>query len=481
MIINNSYYQLGQSFFKEQKPEKVTNPTLIAFNAKLAKNLDLNLKEDEKYLANIFSGNKLIANSKPISLAYSGHQFGHFAPQLGDGRAILLGEITDKKNQIFDIQLKGSGKTFFSRNGDGKCPLDAAIKEYIISEAMHFLKIPTTRSLAIIKSDDLIQRENLKPASVITRIAKSHIRIGTFQYFAYQNDLKNLKILANYTINRHYPQCYKQKNPYLALLKSVLKSQAKLVSSWMSIGFIHGVMNTDNTAISGQTIDYGPCAFMDEYNKNQSFSYIDKMGRYGFSNQKNIILWNLIKFAETILPLINSDIKKSIEIAQKELNQFPDIFDKIYFKKMAQKIGIFDFKESDKDLIIKFLDILEENKIDFTNGFRSLSKVLLHKADFDIKNDKYQQWQNSWITRLKESNSNLQETAKKMQKINPILIPRNHIVDNIIKQALLENNFSQLTEFLKIIEKPFSEKEEHQQYYLPPKEHEKIINTFCGT
>jgi uncharacterized protein YdiU (UPF0061 family) len=479
--ISNSYYDLGDDFYKKQNPDQVNNPKLVIFNKKLAKDLNFTLSDDQRDLAEIFSGNKLLPNSKPISLAYAGHQFGHFVLQLGDGRAVLLGEVRDKNNNLFDIQLKGSGRTFFSRSGDGKCPLDAVIREYAVSEAIYHLKIATTRSLAIVVLDEFIQRENLTPAAIVTRIAKSHIRIGTFQYFAARGDIKNLKILADYAINRHYPKSIDQKNPYLSLFTSVMKAQADLVSSWMSAGFIHGVMNSDNVTISGQTIDYGPCAFMDEYESDKVFSFIDKRGRYRFSNQNKIILWNLVKFAEAILPLIDSDIKKAIKIVEKELRKFPNLFEQIYFKKMAKKIGIFDFKEEDKTLIENFLNILENNQIDFTNGFRILSKILLGQEDFYVKNDKYCDWYKIWIERLKDQKITYEEIAKKMDKINPILIPRNHIIAEIIHKSVIENDYNELKEFLEAIKNPFTENKKYQKYYSPPKEGQRVGNTFCGT
>ncbi len=482
MNIINSYYELGSDFYKKQNPEKIKNPELIIFNKSLAEKLNIDIDSSERYLADIFSGNKLLPNSKPISLAYAGHQFGHFVPQLGDGRAVLLGEVKDK-NISQDVQLKGSGRTFFSRSGDGKCPLSAAIREYIVGEAMYFLKIPTARSIAIVKSDEIIQREELVPAGIVTRIAKSHIRIGTFEYFAARGDIKNLKILADYAINKHFPKYNNKNNNYLNFLRSVIKLQAELVSSWMSVGFIHGVMNTDNITISGQTIDYGPCAFMDEYESNKVFSFIDKMGRYGFSNQKNVILWNLVKFTEAILPLIDNDINQAVMISEEELNKFPNLFDKIYYKKMARKIGIFDFKNDlkDKELIDSFLSILEKNKIDFTNGFRILSKVLLQESSFYIEDNQYLNWQNEWRRRLNHQNLDLNKISQKMDKVNPILIPRNHIIADIIQKSVFENDYSKFHEILQAIRHPFSENKKYTNYYEPPKECDKVVNTFCGT
>jgi len=480
MKLQNSYFKLPKNFYKEQTPDKIKHPELILFNKKLARELNLELDKDPKNLAQIFSGNKLLKNSKPISLAYAGHQFGNFVPQLGDGRAILLGEIINNKKQIFDIQLKGSGKTFFSRNGDGKCTINAAIREYLMSEAMHYLKVPTTRALALTKSNEFVQREISLLGAKFIRIAKSHIRIGTFEYFAAQGDLKNVKILANYSIQRHYSKLKNHKNPYLSFLKEIIKSQAQLVSSWMSIGFIHGVMNTDNTSISGQTIDYGPCAFLDEYEKDKVFSYIDRYGRYGFSNQKNIILWNLSMLASCILPLINLNTKKATEIANKELSKFEKIFDGFYYQKMAKKIGLFNFNNSDQELIDQFLTILEKNKIDFTNGFRILSAVLDGK-DFYVKNNEYQNWQEKWQKRVNQQNLTKTQIITKMNKINPAIIPRNHIVERIINKAAQNNDFSEMKSFLKILEKPFIQTKENEIYSKPPQENERVINTFCGT
>ena len=483
MTIINSYYNLGQAFYKKQIPNKIKNPELLLFNQELAKELNLEVHYNLENLNNIFSGNKLLYNSKPISLAYAGHQFGYFIPRLGDGRAILLGEIRDKKNYLFDIQLKGSGRTFFSRNGDGKCPLDSAIKEYIISEAMYFLQVSTTRSLAIVKSDELIQRDDLIPASVITRIAKSHIRIGTFEYFASRDDTKNMKILVDYTMNRHFSKYNYLYNKYLNLLKSVIKVQIELVTSWMSIGFIHGVMNTDNTSICGQTLDYGPCAFMDEYESNKVFSFIDRNGRYSFSNQRNIILWNITRFAETLLPFIDNDIKKAIKIVEEELNQFLTMFDDVYYRKMAKKLGILRIinEKEDRALVTDYLRILESNKIDFTNGFRKLSKELLQKSGDNRKNNTNCYWYKKWIQRLLEQKIDLKKIATNMNQVNPILIPRNHIVANITQESVYNQDYRMLKEFLEAIKNPFVEKKEYNEYYDPVVTSKRVVNTFCGT
>ena len=478
--LDNSYYDLGLDFFKPQHPNHIDKPKLVLFNNDLAKNFNLGNKISDADLANIFCGNILLPNSKPIALAYAGHQFGNFVPQLGDGRAVLLGEIKNKKNQIYDIALKGSGQTYFSRSGDGKYPLNAAIKEYIFSEALHYLKIPAARSLALVATNEFVNRSDVNQGSVITRIAKSHIRIGTFEYFAAKNDFNNVKKIADYSIKRHFPQCLEVQNIYLSLLKKVIKSQAELVSSWMSVGFIHGVMNTDNIAICKDTIDFGPCAFMDEYHQNKTFSYIDKRGRYSYSNQRNIILWNLTRFAETILPLIDVDIKKAVKLAEAELNKFENIFDKIYYSKMMSKIGIFNFEKGDEILIKEFLEILQSNQLDFTNSFRNLSEILVNNK-IDDKNHDLKIWRKKWLGRLSQQNLGSEKIAIKMNKINPILIPRNHLVEKIINKSINDNSFCELKEFVKALKKPFIYNEYFKEYYRMPTQEEQVHHTFCGT
>ncbi|MFT6077353.1 MAG: hypothetical protein ACJA02_000304 [Myxococcota bacterium] len=465
--LQNTYANLPAQFYSPQDPEYVENPELILFNHKLAKEFDLSETSNS---AEIFCGNKLLNNSKPISQAYSGHQFGHFSPILGDGRAILLGEVSNKKDQIFDIQLKGAGRTAYSRNGDGKYPLGPAIREYLVSEAMHSLKISTSRTLALVATNQPVYREKTAKGAVLTRISTSHIRIGTFEYFSSKGDLENIKILADYAIDRHYLECLNCKNPYLEFLKEVIKKQVQLVSDWMSVGFIHGVMNTDNVAISGQTLDFGPCAFLDEYKKDQVFSFIDKRGRYSFSNQRNIILWNLTRFAESILPLIDSDISEAVKLAEIELNKFPQMFDDLYFSKMAGKIGIFDVKLEDHELIEEFLEILEKNNLDFTNSFRNLPE-----------NCPDEDWQKKWRNRIDQQELGEEEIFIKMNKINPAFIPRNHLIEKAIRKAADENDFNETKKLLEILQNPFDKIDGFNDYYLPARNEEKIGNTFCGT
>ncbi|MBT4922439.1 MAG: YdiU family protein [Rickettsiales bacterium] len=480
MQLDNSYQALPEDFYKAQLPDHIKTPRLRVFNKKLAQTLNLPLDLSEAGLAEIFSGNKLLKGSKPIALAYAGHQFGHFSPSLGDGRAVLLGEVLDKKKQKFDLQLKGSGPTFFARRGDGRYPLGPAIREYIISEAMHHLRVPTTRSLALITTGEFVQRETLMPGAILTRVAESHIRIGTFEYFSARGDYKNLKILADYAIDRHYPICKNQKAPYLSLFRKVLQNQAKLVSSWLSIGFIHGVMNTDNTAISGQTLDYGPCAFIDEYQRDASFSFIDKAKRYSFTNQRDIILWNLAKLAEALLPLIDNDTKQAIAIVTKELNSFNKYFDQCYSKKMSQKIGLFDTQENDAELISEFLQILENNQADFTINFRSLSTAL-ETGEHLMKNSEYEHWVKKWKKRIIQQTLSVDVIINKMNKINPLYIPRNHITQDIIQKSLETNNFNDMQNFLKILKNPFKEQANSKYYQTPPNQSQKVQHTFCGT
>lgn len=456
-MLQHDYLKLGSDFYRKQHPDKINAPTLRVFNEELAHFLNLTIDNPQE----VFSGNQLLAGSKPLSLAYAGHQFGHFVPQLGDGRAVLLGQAKAQNGELFDVQLKGSGQTAFSRNGDGKCPLSAAIREYVVSEAMHYLHIPTTRSLALVESDQLIYRDDLTPSAVITRIAKSHIRVGSFEYFAARGDIANVKKLADYVMNRHYGQC----DSYLSLLSQVIKNQADLVSSWMSVGFIHGVMNTDNMLICGQTIDYGPCAFLDEYDENQCFSFIDKMGRYRFGNQKNIALWNLTRFGEAILPLIDDDLDKAVVLAQEELDGFCALFDGFYYDKMARKIGIEQVQEGDKELVDDFLTILQKHKMDYTNSFRNLSHMTF----------KDKQWQERWLTRLQSQNVDAMQVVDNMNGVNPVLIPRNHLVAQVIEGDI------DLQEFLKALKDPFARKEQYEKYYREVDDSNRVFNTFCGT
>ena len=482
----NTYSKLPKDFYEEIKPKPVANPKLIEFNQELSKFLNINsaaINSEEAKL--IFSGNYLTKGSKPIAMAYAGHQFGNFVPQLGDGRAVLIGEIIAKNGERFDIQLKGSGKTAFSRQGDGRSPLGPVIREYLVSEAMHYLGIKSTRSLAITTTGETVLREEPLQGGVLTRVASSHIRIGTFEYFFYRKDYKSLRKLADYTLARHFPK-YNEDKPYEFLLIKVIKSQAELVARWMSIGFIHGVMNTDNTLISGETIDYGPCAFMDQFNPNKVFSYIDVTGRYSYINQGKIMLWNLSKFAECMLPLLKKNFDDSKQKAVECLKVYPKYFEENWLREMRKKLGLTKIIKDDKDLIDDFFKLIKKNNLDFTMSFRNLSKTLTEEEiDFYQKKTKnpleIKQWFSRWDKRLQLENFKKSLIAKKMRKINPIYIPRNHLVESAINQAVMNNDFSKMRELLKVIREPFVERVLNLKFALPPKPHEVVSNTFCGT
>lgn len=477
---DNSYAKLPNHFYSKTPPVPVKKPSLIQLNQRLAKELALNIKElkSEKG-AQLFSGNFIAPGSETIALAYAGHQFGNFVPQLGDGRAVLLGEITNKKGQRFDIQLKGSGQTPFSRRGDGRAALGPVIREYIVSEAMHTLNIRTTRSLAFITTGEPVFRETALPGAIITRIASSHIRIGTFEYFAVRGDLEALKTLGDYTIARHYPKCEGKENPYIALLKEVIDAQAKLIASWMHIGFIHGVMNTDNTSIAGETIDYGPCAFMDEYNPGQVFSSIDSQGRYAYVNQPYIAQWNLARFAQAILPLLDENIENAVEVAEELISTFPPIYKSYWQDGMRKKLGLFTKGDNDAELIDELLNIMHKNQADFTNIFRQLSNLNELKGKFNYP--EFHVWEHKWKQRLYQENKSPEEHIDLMRSVNPAFIPRNHIIEAVIKAAIEDNNFSPMEEMISVLSNPYNDQPEFIRYTIPPLPEEKVAATFCGT
>ena len=423
---DNSYSKLSKTFKEDIKPTPVHEPELVILNEELAKNLNLNFSGiDKKKLAEIFSGNSLPDGTNSIAQAYAGHQFGHFT-MLGDGRAVLLGEHLVNKNQRFDIQFKGSGRTSFSRGGDGRAALGPMLREYIISEAINALNIPTTRSLAVVKTGEKVVRENLLNGAILTRVASSHIRVGTFQYIAATQNVEDLNTLVDYTIDRHYPEIKSSKNKALDLLSLVMERQCQLVVNWMRVGFIHGVMNTDNMAISGETIDYGPCAFMDQYDPKTVFSSIDKFGRYAFSNQPPITKWNLARFAECLIPLIDKDEETAIKIATELIDNFQNIYEEKWLNMMRDKLGLFGEDKNDLTLINKLLDWMKNNNADYTNTFCHLMGVEID--DEVYKNDDFKNWTNEWEKRLKLNNSS-DKYLELMKKTNPVVIPRNQKVE----------------------------------------------------
>ena len=474
---NNTYFNLSKSFKEDINPIPVKNPELILLNKELASKLNLDFsKVSKKELSNIFSGNSLPNGSNSIAQAYAGHQFGHFT-MLGDGRAILLGEHISKSNKKYDIQFKGSGKTSFSRNGDGRAALGPMLREYIISESMNSLNIPTTRSLAVVKTGEKVNREKTLQGAILTRVASSHIRVGTFQYIAATQNIDDLETLVEYTINRHYPEIKSSKTKALDLLNLVMEKQCQLVVDWMRVGFIHGVMNTDNMAISGETIDYGPCAFMDHYDPKTVFSSIDKFGRYAFSNQPPITKWNLARFAECLIPLIDKNENTSIKIASEIIDNFQNIYEEKWLNMMRDKLGLFGEDKNDLTLINKLLDWMKNNNADYTNTFCHLMGV---KIDDEVYiNDDFKSWTNEWEKRLKLNNSS-EKHLELMKKTNPVVIPRNQKVEEALADAD-KGNLETMNKLLKVLSNPYSDQENIIEFQKPATIGNEKYQTFCGT
>ena len=473
---DNTYSRLSNTFKEEIKPTPVHNPELVIINDNLANDLDLNFsKISRKDLSEMFSGNKIPKDIKTIAQAYAGHQFGHFT-MLGDGRAVLLGEHITSNNKRFDVQFKGSGRTSFSRTGDGRAVLGPMLREYIISEAIHALKIPTTRSLAVVKTGEKVVRENLLPGAILTRIASSHIRVGTFQYISAKQNLDDLNTLVNYTIERHYPEIKSSNNRALDLLNLVMEKQCKLVVDWMRVGFVHGVMNTDNMTISGETIDYGPCAFMNQYDPKTVFSSIDKFGRYSFSNQPPITKWNLARFAECLIPLINKDEDAAIKLATKTIDNFQNIYEEKWLNMMRDKLGLYGNDKNDKKLINDLLNWMQKNKADYTNTFCYLMNIKIN--DQIYKDEHFVKWYNEWQKRISKNNNSKEKSLKLMNNVNPIIIPRNHKVEEALTAAN-EDNLEVMNKLLSKLNKPYDKKVDVQDYQLPS--NDKDYQTFCGT
>ncbi|MES2205021.1 MAG: YdiU family protein [Pseudomonadota bacterium] len=456
---NNSYARLPEILFSRLNPVPVAASKLILLNNQLAENLNLDFKNlNDKEIAELFSGNILPDGAEPIAQAYAGHQYGHFT-MLGDGRAILLGE-----HNRFDIQLKGSGPTPYSRQGDGRAALGPMLREYIISEAMFALGIPTTRSLAVVVTGENILRDTVLPGAILTRVAASHIRIGTFEYIAMLGDIELLKTMVHYCINRHYPHLQEAENPALELLKAVIEKQIILITDWMRVGFVHGVMNTDNMTISGETIDYGPCAFMDVYDPKTVFSSIDRRGRYAFGNQPQIAEWNLARFAETLIPLLHENQEKAVQIAQDVLEKFSAQYQKHYFLMMRNKLGLLGEEQSDKILINDLLTWMQENKADYTNTFYSLMT-----GSFSDNEPWCRRWQSRDIS------------FDLMRANNPAVIPRNHKVEEALQAASVDGNLMRFNRMLEVLSKPYESTHIDLAHYQAPSEIEASYRTFCGT
>ena len=474
---DNTYSKLPDTFKEDIKPTPVHDPELVILNDRLSKDLNLDFsKIDKGELSKIFSGNSLPKGSTTIAQAYAGHQFGHFT-MLGDGRAVLLGEHLVNNTNRFDVQFKGSGRTSFSRSGDGRAVLGPMLREYIISEAIHALNIPTTRSLAVVKTGEKVVRENLLPGAILTRVASSHIRVGTFQYIAAKQNIDDLITLVDYTIQRHYPEIKSSKNKALDLLNLVMERQCKLVVNWMRVGFIHGVMNTDNMAISGETIDYGPCAFMDFYNPKTVFSSIDKLGRYSFSNQPPITKWNLARLAECLIPLIDKREDTAIKIATETIDNFQNIYENKWLNMMRDKLGLFGNDKNDLKLINDLLNWMESNQADYTNTFCHLMNIN-SSNDSKYKDINFINWFKQWENRVLINNGSIEKSINLMKKNNPTVIPRNHKVEEALVAAN-NNDLSLTKKLLSILNKPYDNQNDIENYKSPSSNSE--YQTFCGT
>lgn len=476
---DNSYARLPEKFFSSINPTPVREPELVILNESLAKSLGLNeeaLKSEDGVAA--FAGNKLPEGASPLAQAYGGHQFGHFN-MLGDGRAILLGEQITPQVERVDIQLKGPGRTPYSRGGDGRAGLGSMLREYIISEAMHALGIPTTRSLAVVTTGEQIIRETMQPGAILTRVAASHLRVGTFQYAANWGNVEELRALADYTIKRHYPEIEEDEGRYLSLLKSVIKRQAELIAKWQLVGFIHGVMNTDNMTISGETIDYGPCAFIDTYDPATVFSSIDRDGRYAYGNQPYIGGWNLSRFAETLLPLLHEGEEQSVKMAEEALSEYPLLFEAEFLAGMRAKLGLFGEEKDDKELISGLLNLMQKHRADFTNTFRALTNGKQEDTDL-FKAPEYDQWHQKWQARLGRQEESKDSSQELMRKSNPAIIPRNHRVEEAL-DAAVNGDYSVMEKLLEVLSNPFAHSAEQTEYCKPAAPSKIPYRTYCGT
>jgi uncharacterized protein YdiU (UPF0061 family) len=481
----NTYAQLPERFFERLAPVPVAQPRLVKLNDALAESLGLNrdvLRSPEGVA--VLAGNRVPEGAAPLAMAYAGHQFGGFVPQLGDGRAILLGEILTPSGERFDIHLKGSGRTPFSRGGDGRAWLGPVLREYILSEAMHALGIPTTRSLAAVATGESVVRESVLPGAVLTRVARSHVRVGTFEYFHARQDVDGLRRLADYVIARHYPEAKATDQPYRALLSAVIGRQAELVARWLGVGFIHGVMNTDNTSIAGETIDYGPCAFMDAYHPARVYSSIDHRGRYAYGNQPRVAQWNLARLAEAILPLLDPEEPKAIAVAQDLIEGFTERFEHAYLAGFRAKLGLFEARADDAELIEGLLLAMSETAADFTNTFRSLCDAAAGTAEPDAApvGDAVplNAWLGIWHARLTSEAADPQARAAAMRRANPAVIPRNHRVEAALNAAV-SGDLDPLEALLQVLAKPWDDNPEARAYRQPPEPHEVVRQTFCGT
>lgn len=482
----NSYHSLGEEFYEPVEPAPVKDPQLFLWNESVAQELQMpaETSSNEPLLAQLFSGNQLLEGSEPIALAYAGHQFGHFNPQLGDGRAHLLGDVIGKSGATLDVQLKGSGRTPFSRGGDGRCAMGPAIREFIMSEAMAALGVPTTRCLAVVTTGEPVYREEVLPGAVVTRVASSHVRVGTFQFFAAQGNVEAVKKLCDFAIARHYPELatVPEEEKYLSFLNAVVEKQIALVCEWMRVGFIHGVMNTDNTAISGDTIDFGPCAMMSQYSPNAVFSSIDAQGRYRFGHQPSMAQWNLVRLAECLLPLFDEDENKAVEKASAVMNQFNDKFKQAYMAMLAGKIGLTQFSESeDEHLLALLLETLKSKAMDYTQTFDLLTKSFASQAIASEMKTELGDWYVSWKERLAQQQEAEEDIANRMRQSNPVVIPRNHHIERVLEECIASGSPRSAHEILAVLRNPYEEMDLTRRFQDPPADGDRAYQTFCGT
>tara|TARA_B100001057_G_scaffold64463_1_gene58111 strand:- start:1303 stop:2751 length:1449 start_codon:yes stop_codon:yes gene_type:complete len=473
----NTYTKLPGVFFSKLSPTPVREPEIVIFNEKLAKEIGLDLSElNEEEQTKLLSGNLVPEGAEPFAQAYAGHQFGNFT-MLGDGRALILGEHLTPSGQRLDLQFKGSGRTPYSRGGDGRAALGPMLREYILSEAMHTLGIPTTRSLGVATTGETVYRENELPGAILTRIASSHIRVGTFEFASLHEDTSITQALLDYLIDRHFPEIKDKENQALALLEAAVEQQADLITHWMRVGFIHGVMNTDNMALSGETIDYGPCAFMDVFAPDTVFSSIDHKGRYAYANQPFIAQWNLARLAESLLPLMHEAREDAIGMAEDTLNAFEHVYKGKWLAMMGSKLGLAGAKKEDEKLVTDLLDWMHENGADYTNAFRDLSsKQLPDEKAYSAES--FQSWHTRWRARLGEED--LDSSLALRKSVNPAVIPRNHKVEEAL-QAGEEGDLEPFRKLLQALENPYEDGDHLTPYQAPPKPEEKVLQTFCGT
>jgi serine/tyrosine/threonine adenylyltransferase len=499
----STYASLPERFFARVRPTQVAKPRLLKFNEALAEALGLDIADqDAEALAQRFSGNVIAQDLEPIAMAYAGHQFGQFVPQLGDGRAVILGEVRDRGGVRRDIQLKGSGRTPYSRGGDGRAAVGPVLREYLVSEAMHALGIPTTRALAAVTTGESVFRERPLPGAVFTRVAASLVRVGTFQYFAARDDVDGVRRLADYVIARNYPDARSAANPYLALLRAVTQAQASLIAQWMNVGFIHGVMNTDNMDVSGETIDFGPCAFMDSYDSAAVFSSIDSHGRYAFGNQPHAAVWNLARFAETLLPIIDASADRAVEMATEVVTTFSAGFSEHRLAGARDKLGLSTREDGDPALVEELLDVMQRNQADFTLTFRTLCDAAGCEAaggeaaengaaDTAAAEAKlrclfanpleYDEWARRWRERLRRDPRESRVRAESMRLVNPAVIPRNHRIEQVIDAAVEGEDFGPFLELSSVLADPYLTRQGFESYADPPRPEERVLRTFCGT